>query len=90
MIKKILAAVVLCALMVTSVVLAVGDSSEPVQFVPLTGTERSHFGFELIEALYQGGNVVLSPVSVEVALSIPPMQPLHPIICCSIRNTSTV
>ena len=70
MIKKILAAVVLCALMVTSVVLAVSDSGEPVQFVPLTGTERSHFGFELIEALYQGGNVVLSPVSVEVALSM--------------------
>lgn len=68
--KKILAAMVLCAMLVSSVVIATGAGSEEGNGAVSGASNRGSFGFALVEEIYNGGNVVLSPVSVEAALSM--------------------
>lgn len=70
MVKKVLSVIVLCALLLSSVLVTThGRASEALP--ESTGAACSAFGFEIIEELYQqGDNIVFSPMSLEIALSM--------------------
>ena len=71
MFKKILSVIVLCAFVAASVVVAAENKSGDASAAGISAADRSAFGFEVIRQLYdEGGNVVFSPVSLEMALSM--------------------
>ncbi|MBQ3574195.1 MAG: hypothetical protein IJA26_00870 [Clostridia bacterium] len=70
MMKKIISVLVLCALLVASVVVATGEKANDAAVTGVSAADRSAFGFEILEMLYEEGNTVISPLSLEIALSM--------------------
>ena len=71
MLKKIVSIVVLCAFLLVSVLVAVGEKADEAVIESISAEDRGAFGFEVLEKIYESGeNTVFSPVSLEIALSM--------------------
>lgn len=70
MLKKVLSVFVMCALLVSSVLVAMGEKSK--ESLPESESAQTGiFGFQVLHQLYrQGDNTVLSPTSLQLALSM--------------------
>lgn len=70
MIKKILSVIVFCAVLISSVLVAKHGRAEEA-ILENSAANRSAFGFEVIREIYrEGENIVFSPMSLEIALSM--------------------
>ncbi len=68
MLKKIVSVLIICALLVASVLVAVGEKADETH---AAGPVVGNFDFEILEQLYTAGeNTVFSPVSLKIALAM--------------------